>query len=397
MPQCTVKAVYAGERFPDAFERSLFLAGPSPRDPCDADTHRYWRLEALQSLRDRGYEGVVYVPLPRDRQCGGDFDLDAQASWEQDAMARSDVILFWVPRDLATLPGFTTNVEFGLHVKGRKVVLGHPEGAPKTRYLDWLADCNYVERVTSLEDAVEVALRLVGEGALREGGECQVPLYLWRTKTFAQWMQAQKAAGNRLDGCSVELTFGVGPRKAFLLYWAAHVDLYVAAEGRNKTNELVVSRPDIMHVVAYWRAPNLLESEIVLVREFRSTASIGDCMVREVPGGSSAKNDSPEQAAADELFEEAGFRPDPARVHLLCVRQVAATTTAHRAHVYAVEMTEEEWTQMRDKAHANARHGNEEESEQTFVEIHTLRELLGNPTTDWANLGMVAHALFQDP
>jgi hypothetical protein len=34
--------------------------------------------------------------------------------------------------------GFTSNVEFGRYVGSGRVVYGRPDGAPHTRYLDWL-------------------------------------------------------------------------------------------------------------------------------------------------------------------------------------------------------------------------------------------------------------------
>lgn len=40
-------------------------------------------------------------------------DGNAQNEWEHLAIESCDVLMFWVPRDLETLPGFTTNVEFG--------------------------------------------------------------------------------------------------------------------------------------------------------------------------------------------------------------------------------------------------------------------------------------------
>ena len=54
-----------------------------------------------------------------------------QLTWEDDALNRADVILFWIPRDLHTLPGLTTNDEFG-YWKGRdpaRLILGTPDGA----------------------------------------------------------------------------------------------------------------------------------------------------------------------------------------------------------------------------------------------------------------------------
>jgi hypothetical protein len=46
--------------------------------------------------------------------------------------------VFWVPRDLVTFPGFTTNVEFGRYVGSGRCIYGRPPGSPQTKYLDWL-------------------------------------------------------------------------------------------------------------------------------------------------------------------------------------------------------------------------------------------------------------------
>ncbi|MFD7787666.1 nucleoside 2-deoxyribosyltransferase domain-containing protein [Streptomyces nojiriensis] len=60
---------------------------------------------------------------------------ETQVDWETDARAAATAILFWIHRDLRTLPGMTTNVEFGLDVSTSRAVLGcltdcpHPETA----------------------------------------------------------------------------------------------------------------------------------------------------------------------------------------------------------------------------------------------------------------------------
>lgn len=337
---------------------------------------------------------MVFIPLPRD----GVFpkDYDAQASWEQEAMGRSDVVVFWVARDLNSLPAFTTNVEFGLRVENRNVVLGYPQGAPKMRYLDWLAQRNFVRVENDLAQTLGAALEMIGDGALREGGETQVPLYLWRTPSFAQWLQIQKSVGNRLDGCRVEMTFGVGPRKGFLLFWAAHVDIYVAVENRNKSNEIVISWPDIKHTVGFRRVgDDLLDTEVVLVREFRSTATTPDGFIHEVPGGSAFKPKSPLEDAAREFEEETGIRVDPSRLVEIGARQLAGTTTAHKAHCCAVELTDEEMELAYSKQTADTAHGVQADSERTYVEVWILRDLLAQSVTDWSNLGMIFTGLLK--
>lgn len=382
-----MNVVYAREQFPDSFSKSLFLAGPSPRD----ESHPNWRIEALQVLETAGYDGVVFIPLPRDGKFSKDYD--AQVNWEQSAMDRSDVVLFWIPRDLVTLPAFTTNVEFGQRCRNRNVVLGYPPKSPKNQFLGCLGDMNFLDRADTLRDSIGLVLKKIGDGAFRKGGECEVPLYVWRTPHFSNWLQAQKLAGNRLDGFKMELAFGVGPRKSFLFYWAAHVNIYVASEDRNKSNEIVVSRPDIKHTVAFVPAKNWRDTQVLLVREFRSTASIGDCFIREVPGGSGFKPVNPEIAAAQEFTEETGIPMDASRLRMLSARQLAGTTTSHKAYVFRVILTEDEMRHALNMQAKRTAQGNLEETERTYVEIYTVGQLIDQPITDWSNLGMVFAAI----
>ncbi|MGD9726493.1 MAG: nucleoside 2-deoxyribosyltransferase domain-containing protein [Nitrospira sp.] len=114
---------------------SIFLAGPTPR----SGAVRSWRPEALQILDGLGHTGYVFVPETAGWGWSGDYD--AQVLWEWQALGRAASVVFWVPRDLETMPAFTTNVEFGMIVSmfpGR-AVLGFPVGCPKMRYLESLA------------------------------------------------------------------------------------------------------------------------------------------------------------------------------------------------------------------------------------------------------------------
>jgi 8-oxo-dGTP pyrophosphatase MutT (NUDIX family) len=383
-----MQVVYSQEPFPHTMHRSLFLAGPSPRN----SEHHNWRVAALGILQELGYEDHVFIPLPRD----GVFpeEYDDQVLWEQNAMDRSDVIVFWIPRDLDNLPGFTTNVEFGQRYRNHNVVLGFPQDAPKMRYLEYLAQESFVRVEQTLSATLNAALKMIDDSALREGGETQVPLHLWRLPHFQNWLQGQKRVGNRLDGCHVEMIFGVGPRKKFLLYWVAHMNIYVAAENRNKTNEIVISRPDIMHIVGYRRVGHdLLNTEILLVREFRSTANTKDGFIREVPGGSGFKPKTPLEDAVQEFMEETGISIEPSRLRHICTRQLSGTTTAHTAHCFAVELNEEEMKLAHQKQADAVPHGIVGDTERTYVEVWTLSDLLSQPTTDWSNLGMIFAAI----
>jgi len=147
---------------PEAFSKSIFLAGPSPRNSFVSD----WREPALTFLTRVGYDGVVFVPVPEIITGLSQDDYDNQIEWERQAMEMSDVILFWVPRS-KTLPGFTTNVEFGEWMKSGKCVLAFPEGAPKMRYLVVKAKWNGIPVAHTLEEGLDMALGLLDKGATK--------------------------------------------------------------------------------------------------------------------------------------------------------------------------------------------------------------------------------------
>lgn len=136
---------------------TIFLAGPAYRgqkeEPC-------WRDEIIEYSRN--WKNLILIsPEPK----GGHIDEDAyylnQMNWELKSMGQADVILFWVPRDLEKLPGFTTNVEFGFWAakNPRKVSFGCPPGAPKTEYLRHLAVKRGIAVDNSLPELFESAFR----------------------------------------------------------------------------------------------------------------------------------------------------------------------------------------------------------------------------------------------
>ena len=126
-----MNTIFAGETL--SFRHpSIFLAGPTPRSPEVLS----WRPEALDILTEVRFSGVVVVPERRDWLVK--FSYQDQVEWEYQALEICSVIAFWVPRHVHTLPGFTTNVEFGRYVGSGRCVYGRPDDSPHTGYLDWL-------------------------------------------------------------------------------------------------------------------------------------------------------------------------------------------------------------------------------------------------------------------
>ena len=116
-------------------KETIFLAGPSPRNNTDYN----WRKKAIRIFDQSGFDGIIFIPLPK-----GEFKHSylEQIEWEQKYIKSCDKLLFWIPRDLVKLPGFTTNIEFGQFIESDKIYYGRPDDAPKNRYLDTIFKMN---------------------------------------------------------------------------------------------------------------------------------------------------------------------------------------------------------------------------------------------------------------
>ena len=377
------EVVYARESFPRSVKKTLFLAGPTPRTMGFPG----WRLEALEILRDLRYDGHVFLPEPRDGNWLSNYD--SQVEWEEEGLNRADVILFWVPRELPDMPAFTTNIEWGKWAESGKVVWGAPDWAKHIRYPEYYVEKLGVPRTRNLKEAVEFAISRLGAGALREDGECSVPLHVWKRPEFQAWLSGQKAVGNRLIEARVLWSFYPKPDRLFC--YTVWVDVWIASEGRNKTNELVFGRPDVSAALLYEQpTQDVMDTRIVLVRAFRSPVRNAAGFVYELPGGSSVKAEAPLEVAAQEVEEETGLRIDPSRFKQHAARQLLSTLSIHHCTLFSCRLTSQEISELETD---NEPHGNEGDSERTYVEVRTLRQILADQLLDWANLGMIAACL----
>jgi len=130
----------------------------------------------------------------------------------------------------------------------------------------------------------------------------------------------------------------------------------------------------------------------VLIREFRSPVSNELGFVLENPGGSSFKpGGNPLQLAAEEAHEETGLQLDATRFTAHEARQLVSTLSAHRAHLFSVEITDEElkWVQ----GQAGVAYGVVEDTERTYTEVVSLSALRRSTAVDWSMLGMIMQVL----
>ncbi len=400
-PNVEMRVVYTGQEPPHGYSKSIFLAGPTPRQPlvsAEEAKELDWKYEALRLLEQMGYDGVVYVPLWESDP----FPYDVQVAWEVQNLNRADQIVFWVPRDMEKMPALTTNVEFGRYHDTGRVVLGFPPTAVSMRYLATRASASAVPICDTLEATLGTALNYLGQGRKRVGGERDIPLNTWRTPPFQEWLTSQKCVGNRLDGAEVLWSFRVGPQRQFTFASIVRVNVHIASEGRNKTNEFVFFRPDISTLVGYNRKDPVGETEIALIREFRSPVRNKSGFIWEVPGGSSWKpHTDPIETMLHEMEEETGLGPENGftiekeRIRYLGSRQLCGTLSSHKAHVFACPLSEEEMQFLRNEEDSGHAHGVAADSEQTYVHVMTVQELFKaeEDSLDWSMVGMILNAL----
>ena len=170
--------------------------------------------------------------------------------------------------------------------------------------------------------------------------------------------------------------------------WVLAVQVWVAAENRIKSNEVLVSRPDLACVVAYYPAAKLADYQLVLVREFRASSLTGS--VLELPGGSGAESVDPATQAADELAEEAGLTVDLNRLRTHGARQPLATFSIHQQHVFSLELTAAEFVRL---ATDHETRGLAEDTKRTQIELCRYGDLCARPEVDWTTLGVINQVL----
>lgn len=163
-----MRVVYARQRpawllemAPDYLRRnSLFLGGPTPRLPEVPS----WRPEALEMLElEFVFNGVVMVPEDPGFHLAIDVDSEEQINWEYFGTECVGCNVFWIPRDLVTMPGFTTNIEFGRYLDSGKIVVGAPQGAQKMGYIRYWCQRNQIPYSETLKETLANAIAMLGQ------------------------------------------------------------------------------------------------------------------------------------------------------------------------------------------------------------------------------------------
>lgn len=401
-----MKLVFADDSLPTEVTKTIFLAGPNPRYKNGDVVLRTWRHDVLEELERIGYDGHVFIPMPigsfyGETVSGAVADYDHQIEWEDAAMMRADVILMWVDRT-STLRGMTTNIEFGRYLDSGRLIYGRPENADGCRYLDEQIKKRRKEAYSTITAIVKEADWRLRDGAERSGGEVLVPLVIWNSKQFQDWythMFSGDSQGNELRGFDIKTILCFSSRRSkvtderSLFGFAAHVNIWVAREQREKSNEWIFSRTATSYVVPYYVNKESGHREYILVREFRSPANNEAGYVYELPGGSAPDETlNPLENAKQELFEETGIEiEDISRFEIVGNRQTFSTFSTNRIFTTKIELTEKEFLAAKKRADDKVQLG-ADDGERINLFIVKDVDLLNSDSehpVDWSTLGMI--------
>ena len=384
--------IYAREDLPLKVTKSVFLAGPTLRSGHPEDMYS-WREDAIKYFKELEFDGHIYIPEARDGKYS-DHYVD-QVEWEEKALNAADLIIFWVPRDLEYLPGFTTNDEWG-HWKGfGKTLFGAPKEAEKVRYQIHYAEKNMIPVFEDLKDLCIHTVDRLGDGIERKDGDTLIPYEYFNHSGFQSWLNDVKQAGNRIDDFKILWEWRIKQANNMLFSFTFWAKVWIENEQRYKENEYALTRTNISSCVMFKPNYNIMETDVVLVKEFRTPVSNNEGYVYEIPGGSSMKNETDaRKIILDEIEEETGVKVSDDRLVEITDRQLQSTSLTHKCFLFKVELNDDELIDI-IKRHDQT-YGNEEDTELTYVRVYKLKTLLKMKNVDWANIGMIIAAILDD-
>lgn len=132
-----------------------------------------------------------------------------------------------------------------------------------------------------------------------------------------------------------------------------------------------------------------MKTKIVIIKEFRSPVRNKEGYVYELPSGSIELKGKAVEQSFKEFEEETGVKlKNPKSAILIKERQCVSTFSSHTNTVYSYELSEEEIDKIGKDTKGKC-FGIEEDTEMTYVEIQTVKEILDQNLLDWSMLGVL--------
>jgi len=151
-----IKTIYYNDGIKKVDGLSIFLAGPTPR----TRAVKSWRPDFIHQLESKDINKDLTIIIPEfkvyDPNNFKNRSYETNVEWEEYYLFASTFIIFWIPRNMITMPALTTNVEFGMWIckQPGKLILGSPEDAVKNRYLEYYARKNAVPVYKTMDELI---------------------------------------------------------------------------------------------------------------------------------------------------------------------------------------------------------------------------------------------------
>ena len=379
-----MQIIYAQQPIPNQINKSIFLAGPSLRPGQEGIS---WRIKALEILEILEYDGIVFVPEFKEGIFDDNFNWETQVLWESRCLKMADNIIFHINRNIdKKLLGLTTNTEFGQWMDSGKCILITPPDANKVEYQEWWAKQLKVPSFHDLFNGLKYIINTQID-CYRIDGERFISQEIWQLEQFQSWYKQLKLNGNWICDAKILNCYRI-PSNNKVFAFSLWANIYIKSENRYKNNEFIFSRPDISSCVLYYPNENKMQTEVVLVSEFRTPVNNEKGLVYELPGGSSHKAGvDPKVTIIEELEEETGFKPMIDNLKFENEKQLCATLLTHKSYLFSYELNKYELEQI--KSNQNKIFGIEADSERTMISVFTLEQILDAKYIDWTTIGQI--------
>lgn len=155
-----MEIIYSDKKVNTVNKKSIFLAGPTPR----SNLVKSWRPDAIEILNKLNFDGDVFVPERSDRNYRQSYQ--DQIEWELFGLNNVEIIVFWIPRDMLTMPALTTNVEFGsyLNLRPHNILYGRPDFSANNNYLDYIYERKLLNKpFNNLDTLLDATCNLINK------------------------------------------------------------------------------------------------------------------------------------------------------------------------------------------------------------------------------------------
>ena len=150
----TLIPIYANQRIPVSASKSIFLVGSTYYPNRNIDS---WRTTALNYLKNKDFKGYVFIP-EIENSYETDLTYNNHLEWEEHALKKADIIIFWLPNKLENLDIEYLKLGYLLAKFPEKLILVNMDNSRDNHYLKYYCDNLNIPQCSSLEETLNLVM-----------------------------------------------------------------------------------------------------------------------------------------------------------------------------------------------------------------------------------------------